>query len=185
MSQTRKARMRTLLRKRLTALSLRRRRDASAAVDRQLETLWQAYQNPTVASFWPVGVEIDVRPFLFRRLDAGKCVIFPRVVPARRLAWHRVTRVEQMRSSPFGLLEPDPGSCPCVELPPGAMVIVPGLGFGPEGRRLGQGGGYYDRVLQGARGRALRPVAVGYQEQFTEDIPVSTLDIRVSQVVLG
>lgn len=61
-------------------------------------------------------------------------------------------------------------------------VIVPGLGFTADGRRLGQGRGYYDRFLP-----RLRPdcvvVAVGYAEQLVADLPTGPDDVAVPCVV--
>lgn len=60
------------------------------------------------------------------------------------------------------------------------VVLVPAVGVGPKGERLGQGGGYYDRFLQ--RTEALR-IAVVFEGQCVEHIPVEPHDARVDAVV--
>ena len=61
------------------------------------------------------------------------------------------------------------------------VVVVPGLGFTADGRRLGQGGGHYDRFLT-----RLRPdcVMIGacFVEQLVEDLPTEPHDTTVHHV---
>jgi 5-formyltetrahydrofolate cyclo-ligase len=61
------------------------------------------------------------------------------------------------------------------------VVVVPGLAFTPDGRRLGQGGGHYDRFLT-----RLRPdcVTIGacFAEQLVDDLPTEPHDTTVEHV---
>ena len=64
------------------------------------------------------------------------------------------------------------------------LIVLPLLGFDPCGRRLGNGGGYYDRALAGSRpGR--RPLLIGYAyaAQETPEVPAEPWDIRLDAVV--
>ena len=63
------------------------------------------------------------------------------------------------------------------------MLIVPGLGFGFTGARLGQGGGFYDRAL--TPGRPALVVGVCFEAQLREDIPMSEHDQRMDYLVTG
>jgi 5-formyltetrahydrofolate cyclo-ligase len=62
------------------------------------------------------------------------------------------------------------------------VVVVPGLAFTADGRRLGQGGGHYDRFL-----RRLRPgcvtVGAAFAEQLVDDLPTEPHDVRLDLVV--
>jgi 5-formyltetrahydrofolate cyclo-ligase len=61
------------------------------------------------------------------------------------------------------------------------VVVVPGLAFTADGRRLGQGGGHYDRFL-----RRLRPgcvtVGAAFAEQLVDDLPTEPHDVRLTHV---
>ncbi len=57
--------------------------------------------------------------------------------------------------------------------------VVPGLAFTPDGRRLGFGGGYYDRTLAG---RTARAFGVAFDVQVVDDLPFEDHDTRVAAV---
>lgn len=61
-------------------------------------------------------------------------------------------------------------------------VIVPGVAFTADGRRLGQGGGWYDRFLP-----RLRPgtptIGVAFAPQLVDDIPTEPHDVVLDLVV--
>ncbi len=64
------------------------------------------------------------------------------------------------------------------------VLIVPLLAFDARGYRLGYGGGFYDRTLEGLRAR--RPVlAVGlaFAAQEVAAVPVEPTDQRLDAVV--
>lgn len=62
------------------------------------------------------------------------------------------------------------------------VVIVPGLAFTADGRRLGQGGGWYDRFLA-ARRQDCVAVGVGFREQLLESVPTEQHDVVLDLVV--
>jgi 5-formyltetrahydrofolate cyclo-ligase len=62
------------------------------------------------------------------------------------------------------------------------VVVVPGLAFTPDGRRLGQGGGHFDRFLARLRADCVR-IGVAFDEQLVADLPTSSHDIAVDVVI--
>ena len=103
---------------------------------------------------------------VFRALPEGD---FSRLTPAR-----------------FGIPEPDEG-CPALTESDlaGALVLVPALAFDAEGYRLGWGGGYYDRFLDGLRRAAVPHAAVGltYSVCTANALPRETHDIPVDLII--
>ena len=62
------------------------------------------------------------------------------------------------------------------------VVIVPGLAFTPDGDRLGQGGGWYDRFLPRLRTDCVT-VGVGFAPQLVAALPTEPHDIPLALVV--
>lgn len=62
------------------------------------------------------------------------------------------------------------------------VVIVPGLAFTARGERLGQGGGWYDRVLAEVRPDC-STVGVCFREQVVDDLPIEPHDVVLDHVV--
>ena len=75
----------------------------------------------------------------------------------------------------------------CEEL---ELVVCPGVAFDPQRRRLGHGKGYYDTYLASLQlhraSHSLPPVAtiaVGFDEQIIEEVPVGVLDLPLDEVI--
>lgn len=68
------------------------------------------------------------------------------------------------------------------------LMFVPGVAFTKDGRRLGRGKGYYDVYLAKIFAASIRPphtVALAFDEQVVEDVPVGEADFLVDRVVSG
>jgi 5-formyltetrahydrofolate cyclo-ligase len=60
------------------------------------------------------------------------------------------------------------------------LILVPGLAFSRTDRaRLGQGGGFYDRLLRGA---LAQKIGVCFKQQLLAEIPAEPHDERVDQI---
>jgi 5-formyltetrahydrofolate cyclo-ligase len=62
------------------------------------------------------------------------------------------------------------------------VVVVPGLAYTADGRRLGQGGGHFDRFLVRLP-EACVTIGVCFHEQLVADLPTSAHDVHVHHVV--
>jgi 5-formyltetrahydrofolate cyclo-ligase len=140
---------------------------------------WQAAQ--TVALFRPLPSEPAVDPLLQVALAEGKRVALPRIC-GDDLRWIRITPgYERVASPRFAHLEEPAGSE--LILPVHLdLVLVPGLGFGSGGERLGRGGGYYDRALAAMPPGVVR-LGVCYAFQIREYIPRESHDRKVDKVI--
>jgi 5-formyltetrahydrofolate cyclo-ligase len=105
------------------------------------------------------------------------------------LAWPRVDRdmlrlhvsdIDSLEPGYRGLREP-PAAAPERDPRDLDALLVPGLGFDRHGRRLGQGGGYYDRILP-----LLSPgvsIGVCFAVQVIPWLPTGPHDVTVDRVV--
>jgi 5-formyltetrahydrofolate cyclo-ligase len=127
--------------------------------------------------------EWDTTPLVLTALAAGMTVAVPRVDPfARMLALHAIANVERDIEVGYqGIPEPR-AHCPPVTPAVIDWVLVPGVAFDAAGRRLGYGGGYYDRLLPLLPADAAR-VAGAFDLQIVELVPAAPHDLRVDSVV--
>lgn len=131
----------------------------------------------------PFGSEWDTRPLIHAALARGKRVALPRVNPAKRmLDLCAVTDVARDAVSGFrGIAEP---GAHCELLPADAIdwVLVPGVAFDLQGRRMGYGGGYYDRLLPLLLPRTRR-VAGAFEVQVVDHVPAAAHDLAIEALV--
>jgi 5-formyltetrahydrofolate cyclo-ligase len=129
----------------------------------------------SVAGFWPIGTEIDIRPLLHALHDSGHPILLP-VTPPRGqpLSFAHWRPGEAMRAERFGTVRPTgaPG------IPD--LLLVPLLAWDGQGRRLGYGGGYYDRTLAALPGR--RAVGCAYAAQRVAEVPADEYDVPLDAV---
>lgn len=105
-------------------------------------------------------------------------VAFPRV-SGNDMEFYWTEGPEQLVAGYRGIPEPDTA---CLRAnAPAAPVIMPGLAFTPDGRRIGYGGGYYDRFL--AREPEHERIALAYPFQILKELPVGEQDVPVRQIV--
>jgi 5-formyltetrahydrofolate cyclo-ligase len=131
----------------------------------------------------PFHNEWDTTALVRAAMAAGKTVAVPRVDRnARMLDLHKITDLARDVGPGFrSIPEPLPD---CPRIPPDEIdfVVAPGVAFDREGRRLGYGGGYYDRLLPLVSSRAAR-VAGAFDVQLVDRVPVGPNDIAIDAVV--
>ena len=154
---------------------------ASARARKLLEThvLWQMARS--VLLFAPLPEELDVWPLLASALASGKQVALPRFVAATRSyeACWILNPETDIRVGHFGIREPC-NHCVCVSPGKLDLILVPGVAFDLQGRRLGRGKGYYDQLLGVWRGAAC---GVAFDEQMVDEIPLESHDVRLDYIL--
>jgi 5-formyltetrahydrofolate cyclo-ligase len=131
----------------------------------------------------PFGSEWDTAAVVRAALAAGRIVAVPRVdKESRMLELHAIADPERDVVAGYrDIPEPLP-ACPRVPRDTIDFVLVPGVAFDRRGRRMGYGGGYYDRLLPLLSPRAVR-VAGAFEVQLVERVPAAPHDIAVGAVV--
>ena len=130
--------------------------------------------------------ELDTGMLIDNALGNGKTVLLPRCISGKKgcMEFAPCQNRRELRAGPFGILEPNPETCPATEicsLHP-QLAIIPGLAFTPEGLRLGYGGGYYDRFLAetSLEGCLLIGFCAGFQ--VVEFLPQESWDRKMDAV---
>ena len=135
----------------------------------------------TAAVYIAHGSEMDALPVGQVLADRGVTLCLPVVEFAgHRLAFRRWAPGDAMKPDAVGILGPRDDAVRCTP----DLVIAPLLAFDRQGRRLGQGGGYYDRTLEGLRadGR-VHVVGLAFAEQEVESLTDEAHDQRLDAVL--
>jgi 5-formyltetrahydrofolate cyclo-ligase len=184
-----KTQLRRELRRRRAALpSETARRAAAQLVVRLAATRWFRTARH-IACYLANDGEIDTTAIIERILSAGKRCYLP--VLARRdhdrLWFAPYEDGAPLRANRYGILEPVVPARRLVRAQALDLVLLPCVAFDPAGRRLGMGGGFYDRSLAflGLRRHWRHPQAIGlaYEFQRLENLPADPWDVPLDGIV--
>ena len=133
----------------------------------------------SIGAYWPIKGEFDALPALFRwsEADSSRRIGLPVIDrDTKQLHFHVWYPGCPMEDDAYGI--PKPKGTAAFEP---RLLLVPCVGFGPKGLRLGYGGGFYDRTLAELLPRPVT-VGVGYAHGFLpwleaepHDVPLDTV----------
>ena len=131
-----------------------------------------------VMLFSSFGSEVPTGPMIERLRERGITIALPRIEDGDLVPVAYVPG-DPVRPTTFGAVEPvrpdalDPGSLD--------VVVVPGVAFDRSGRRVGYGGGYYDRFLRDLT--AFR-AGIAYSLQVIDGrLPAGNFDLPLHAIV--
>ena len=186
--RTAKDEIRCKMRERRREVSADERVEASAVICAKLarhsdlgEVMDPLEIGSPVAVYLASPDEIDLRAYIERLLWLGCKVVTPRWNgETYELAVLKGLDARHLRCGPMGIMEPIDAEV----VSPNEVYgwIVPGLAFTRDGRRLGYGGGWYDRFLAAAPKDAVK-LGVAYSFQIADDLPVESHDVALTAVV--
>ena len=104
-----------------------------------------ARDDTAIGAYWPIKGEFDALPALYRwtESDEERCIGLPVIdKDTKQLSFHMWFPGCEMEEDAYGI--PKPKDTPAFHP---SLLLVPCVGFGPGGLRLGYGGGFYDRTL--------------------------------------
>ena len=178
--QSKKSRLRIELKGRRESLTTRELAVAAQACTAAVAKLPEWKQAKTVCLYASFGRELTTDPLIELALAAEKHLLLPRVSDKGVLSLHRVTNLAQLKVSALGIREPQPDA-PLAEAKDAGLILVPGLGFDACGRRLGQGAGFYDRLLARLPKKCFL-LGHCHAFQLAPSIPTEPHDIKVMAV---
>jgi 5-formyltetrahydrofolate cyclo-ligase len=154
-------------------------KSAQACLRLQQEPLWQRAQS--VLLYAPLPDELDIEPLWRDALAMGKELAMLRFGAEKQV--YVPCRVREpkddLQPGRFGIMEPRVG-CPEVPLKQLDFLVAPGVAFTLDGRRLGRGRGFYDRLLASVRGIKC---GIAFDEQIVDAIPAEAHDIRLDFIL--
>lgn len=175
------------MRARLRDIPPAQRADWSADIVRVLAALPEFAAARAILFYRPMieAGEVDILPLASHALAEGKLVAFPRVEWSAPAAPMTLTRVSDLTKDFDTPIRPPPNplpSLPTVSVDQLDLILVPGLAFDHCGRRLGRGGGHYDRLLTHP-GLHARTIAPAFTLQLVPSLPLEPHDQAVHRVV--
>lgn len=172
-----KAALRQQMREVIRSVSALRRPEASAQIVARLRALLP--ERGVVAMYAALPDEPDVDPLLAHLASQGRLAL-PRV-DGDQLRLHLVSAHNKLDTGSFHIREPSDLDPP-VDPADLALLVLPGRAFDRAGRRLGRGGGHYDRLVARLP-PSIHRLGVAFNEQIVAVVPTEATDQTVHRVV--
>lgn len=147
-------------------------------------------QANTVMWYLDCRSEVKTLATVAAELDRNKKIVIPYCTKdeqgQNKLGLWRLEDLTELVRGTWGILEPPQSQWGKVgkEISPAALdfIVVPGVAFDRNGARLGNGAGYYDRLLSQVRADAVL-TGICYQSQLFAQISTTPHDVFMDFVV--
>ncbi|MBR0399302.1 MAG: 5-formyltetrahydrofolate cyclo-ligase [Mogibacterium sp.] len=167
------------------------RRDAARRITEAVTSMDEYRQAETIFAYYSYRREVNTAELIDRMLADGKRVCLPlctdlgedgkRVTDAPEMEAREIQGTAELIPGAYGIPEPGPETA-VVKPEEVDMIILPCVTCDRECRRLGQGGGYYDKFLDSVRADCAK-IAVCYETALADKLPVEEHDMPVDAVV--
>lgn len=174
-----KERLRKEIRGRLRAIPPAEAGRSNALICKQLLQLPEYGRAGMILGFAGINWEIRLTAFFAQALADGKRIALPRVTGPGQMEVREVFSLRNLVPGAYGIPAPsgDAALCAPADID---FAVVPCVSCDKNCRRLGQGGGFYDRFLTDAR---FPSAAVCRDVGMAEEIPAAPWDQPVDLVV--
>lgn len=135
-------------------------------------------QARTIYGYLPYNQEVRTVPMLEQALRDGKRVAVPKCY-GEEMRFIYMTDLSAVERGYAGI--PEPVADGPVAEDPTALILMPGLAFDRAGRRVGYGGGFYDRFLEAEPEHPT--LALCYDFQMVEELETQPHDVPVDTVL--
>jgi 5-formyltetrahydrofolate cyclo-ligase len=167
------------------ALTFEERKKKSQAIKSLLFQLPEFLNARTVMFFISFRSEVLTEEMIKETIARKKKVVVPvtdrenhRLIPSELRDYDR-----DLVTSTYGIPEPKREKIKEVNVDEPDLIIAPGSVFDEKGRRIGYGGGYYDRLLRHLKGEK-KVVALAFELQLVDEVPFSPeRDIPVDIII--
>ena len=171
------------LRRQLQAerLAMADRHERSVHLQQVLRVWLVGRSERSIGAYWPIKGEFDALPALYRWSEAepGRRIGLPVINrDTKQLRFHVWFPGCPMEDDAYGI--PKPKDTEAFEP---ELLLVPCVGYGPKGLRLGYGGGFYDRTLAALQPRPFT-VGVGYSHGYVPWLEPEPHDVPLDAVLV-
>lgn len=161
------------------------RRDGAVSAARQsraatrLADALLPHAGKAIAGYLPIRSEADPRPAMEVMATYAPVCVPVMQGAGRPLIFQRWTPGCALIDGPFGTKAPAEGEALVPE-----VLIVPLVGFDAQLSRLGYGGGFYDRTLEGLRAAGpAYAIGFAFEAQLCETLPLEASDQPLDEII--
>ena len=173
-----KQELRRMIRQKKREMTLQQIEASSAKLCRLFLQSEEYHCAKTIYAYLPYNQEVRTEAIVQQAWADGKKVAVPKVY-GDEMRFIYITDLAQVEKGYCNI--PEPILDTPVAQDETALVLMPGLAFDPQGRRIGYGGGFYDKFL---RNEPEHPkVALCYDFQVVDALPAEEFDIPVDCVL--
>lgn len=139
-------------------------------------------KNKVIFIFVNFRSEVDTHKIINKALEDGKTICVPKIISKEDgMRAYRIKGFQDMEPGYYGILEPSE-ECEEISIKDIELMVMPGAAFDRNGGRIGYGGGFYDRFLTKVEGN-VKKIALAYELQVLDSVPMETNDIRIDNIV--
>ena len=175
--KSKKTKIRQKIRQKLCLLTEKEKKQQSANIWQQMETLPAFQTADTILLYWSLSNEVDTHNFI-EKWSKNKTILLP-VVADNDLILRKYNGLSCLKVGTFNICEPAEGE-DFTDFSAIDLCIIPAVAFDKQGNRLGKGKGFYDRLLP-----HINAVKVGvcFDVQLIENIPHEAWDIKMDLIL--
>jgi 5-formyltetrahydrofolate cyclo-ligase len=156
--------------------------EKSSRIVERLTKLHDIHGASTIMVFLNFGSEVETDGFISWGWEMQKRIIVPLCRPTEREMMPCILAdFSDLEKGSYGIREPKSESAVVVPLEEIDAVLIPAVAFDRHGRRVGYGGGYYDRFLPRVP-RAAR-IGVVFACQIVPEVRSDEHDIPAQRIV--
>lgn len=172
-----------LRRRRLSGDLQKNLRDAYTS---HLSRLWENLAPASsLAAFLPLPSEPPIVAGLADAHERGHQILVPVICPEQQLNWVRWTPTSSLSYNSLGIGEPSGKRLSAQSFIEADLRLIPALAYDLHGKRLGQGGGYYDRLLAQLSAHQLGSSTIGvvFDHEILDGLPCNSWDASLNYVL--
>lgn len=152
-------------------------REMSRMITEKVTALPEFKNAERILAYADYNHEVQTSEIIREALRQGKEVAVPKV-RGQEMDFLKIRDLSVLEPGYFGIPEPVSGEIADWQ---DALMVMPGVAFDTENRRVGYGGGFYDRYLEKHPG--LYTVALAFEFQIMDQVPFEPTDIRPRVIV--
>jgi 5-formyltetrahydrofolate cyclo-ligase len=141
-------------------------------------------KSTNIACYCAHKNEFETLPMMQAIFRSQKKCYLPVLCEGNTLGFVRYEEGDELEVNQFGILEPFDSSRK-IAVDKLDLIIMPLVAYDSQGRRLGMGGGFYDRTLASMHVHSSKPHLLGlaYASQHIDELPSDSWDINIHSVI--